>query len=40
MTFEKPEPASKKPKIPDVASHFGVHCVTLWTMLAELDFKA
>lgn len=40
VTFEKPEPLAKKPKIPDIAQHFGVGCVNLWDMLAELEFKA
>lgn len=36
VTFEKPEPYSKKPKIPDVAAPFGVKCISLWDMLTEL----
>ncbi len=36
VTFEKPEPLSSKPKIPDVAKQFGVSC---WDALLELDFK-
>jgi len=40
VTFEKPEPLAKKPKVPDIAQHFGVDCVNLWDMLAELKFKA
>lgn len=40
VTFEKPAPLAKKPKIPDVADHFDVKCITLWTMLKELNFKA
>lgn len=40
VTFEKPEPLAKKPKVPDIAQHFGVVCVSLWDMLTELKFKA
>ncbi|MBI2909639.1 MAG: DUF4411 family protein [Chloroflexi bacterium] len=40
VTFEKPEPASTKPKIPDVASAFGLSCLSLWDMLGELGFRA
>jgi hypothetical protein len=40
VTFEKPQPLAAKPKVPDVAQHFGVDCVSLWDMLAELKFKA
>ena len=31
ITFEKAEPMSKRPKIPDVAGEFGVKCINLWT---------
>ena len=37
VTFEKPEPNSKKPKIPDVANVFGVHCIDIWDMLTALN---
>ena len=40
VTFEKPEPKAKKPKIPDVAAPFGVVCINLWLMLEELGFRA
>ena len=36
VTFEKPEPNSRKVKIPDVAAEFGVKCICLWDMLTEL----
>ena len=36
VTFEKPEPNSKKPKIPDVGEEFGVKCISLWDLLTEL----
>lgn len=36
VTFEKSEPASRKPKIPDVAAEFGVNCLNVWDMLTEL----
>ena len=36
ITFEKPEPNSKKPKIPDVGRQFGVSCINLWDFLSEL----
>ncbi|MFH1002644.1 MAG: DUF4411 family protein, partial [Chloroflexota bacterium] len=36
VTFEKPEPYSKKPKIPDVAALFDIKCISLWDMLTEL----
>ena len=36
VTFEKPEPTSTKPKIPDVAGEFNVKCISLWDMLTEL----
>ncbi|MFQ5827189.1 MAG: DUF4411 family protein, partial [Dehalococcoidia bacterium] len=37
VTFEKPEPISTKPKLPDVAGEFGVKCISLWDMLTELN---
>jgi len=37
--FEKPEPQAKKPKVPDIAAHFGVKCINVYDMLAELGFK-
>jgi len=40
VTFETPQPLARKPKVPDIAQHFGVNCVSLWDMLAELKFKA
>jgi hypothetical protein len=39
VTFEKPAPTGKKPKIPDVAQQFGIKCLTIWDMLTELAFK-
>ncbi len=39
VTFEKPEPQAKRPKIPDVAEPFGVKCISLWDMLTELKFS-
>ena len=36
VTFEKSEPTSRKPKIPDVAAEFGVTCLNLWDLLTEL----
>ncbi|MDP2743555.1 MAG: DUF4411 family protein [Dehalococcoidia bacterium] len=39
VTFEKPQPEAKKPKIPDVAKHFKVKCITVYDMLAELKVK-
>lgn len=40
VTFEVPQPEAKKPKIPDVAGHFGIRCITLWDMLDELGWRA
>ena len=40
VTFEKPQPASTRPKIPDVAGQFAVECISLWDMLDELHFTA
>lgn len=39
VTFETPAPTGTKPKIPDVAQHFGINCISLWDMLTELGFK-
>lgn len=39
VTFEASAPRSTKPKIPDVAKEFGIECLSLWDMLAELSFK-
>lgn len=39
VTFERPEPTSKRPKIPDVAAHFGLQCIELWDLLSELDWR-
>jgi hypothetical protein len=39
VTFETPQPEARKPKIPDVAGHFGVNCITLYNMLRELGFR-
>ena len=39
VTFETPQPEAKKPKIPDVAGHFGIRCINLYDMLTELRFK-
>ena len=36
VTLEKSEPNSKRVKIPDVADVFGLHCISIWTMLNEL----
>lgn len=40
VTFEKPEPKAKRPKIPDVSQIFGISCINLYDMLSELGFKA
>ena len=37
VTFEKSEPNSTKPKIPDVAAEFSVECINIWDMLTELN---
>jgi len=39
VTFETSDPHSQRPKIPDVAREFGVECLTLYQMLAELGFQ-
>ena len=39
VTFETPASLSQKPKIPDVAGHFNVKCITIWDMLSELKWK-
>lgn len=39
VTFETSDPNSQRPKIPDVAGEFGVKCLTLWKMLAELGAR-
>lgn len=36
VTFEKSEPQSTKPKIPDVADRYGVECINLFDLLTEL----
>jgi hypothetical protein len=36
VTFEKSEPLSSNPKIPDVACSFGVLCINIWDMLDDL----
>ena len=36
VTFEKRESQSTKPKIPDVADHYGVKCINLFELLTEL----
>lgn len=36
VTFEKPEPMSSKPKIPDVASGLGINCINVYDMLTML----
>lgn len=33
VTFEKSEPNSKRPKIPDVGQTFGVQCINLWDLI-------
>ncbi len=38
VTFETPQPEAMKPKIPDVAAHFGVQCINVYDMLGELGF--
>ena len=40
VTFEKGEPLSKKPKIPDVGREFDVHCIGLWDLIEEMGFSA
>jgi hypothetical protein len=37
VTFEKSEPLSTKPKIPDVAYSFGIDCINIWDMLDALN---
>ena len=39
VTFEVSQPRVAKPKIPDVASNFGVGCLTLHEMLREMDVR-
>lgn len=39
VTFETPEPLSKKPKIPDVAGEFNIECINIWSLVEELGFK-
>lgn len=40
VTFEKPEPSAKKPKIPDVAAQFDVACINLYDFLSHLNWRA
>jgi len=41
VTFEKPEPLTKKPKIPDVAKDlYNIVCINLWDALDELEYHA
>ena len=40
VTFEKAEPSSKRPKIPDVGLEYGVNCINLWDYIEELGFFA
>lgn len=37
VTFEKSEPNSTKPKIPDVAAKFNIECINIWDVLTELE---
>lgn len=45
ITFERPtgnlspKQPSKNPKIPDVANHFGVKCISLFDFMREMKFK-
>ena len=39
VTFEKPEPTSRKPKIPDVSHEFGISCINLFDLIEELGFS-
>lgn len=39
VTFEKSEPKSQRPKIPDIADHFGIEHLNLYEMLKQLGFK-
>jgi hypothetical protein len=39
VAFEKPQPEARKPKVPDIAAHFGVACISVYDMLDELGFK-
>ena len=45
ITFERPtgnlssKQPSKNPKIPDVASHFGVKCISFFDFMREMQFK-
>ena len=36
ITFEKSEPNSTRPKIPDVGNEFGVSCINIYDLLTEL----
>jgi hypothetical protein len=38
VTFEIRQPQARKPKIPDVAAHFNVHCLSIYDMLSELKW--
>ena len=44
VTFERPNSSlgtslTSHPKIPDVAAHFGIECVSLYEMMRDLGFK-
>lgn len=39
VTFEKPQPRARKPKIPDIAQQFGIKHLDLYEMLSELGFQ-
>lgn len=39
VTFEKSQPQSSKPFIPDVAQRVDVVCICLWDVLSELKVK-
>lgn len=45
ITFERPtgnlslKQPSKNPKIPDVANHFGIKCISLFDFMREMKFK-
>ena len=44
VTFERPNSSlgtnvTSHPKIPDVAAHFGIECVSLYEMMRDMGFK-
>jgi len=39
VTFEKSEPQSARPKIPDVCNEFGVKCINVYDMITEMGVQ-